>query len=295
MTLAPARTFAVAGTGDAAPAPIVFGAVADSAVSVTLRWRGPAPVTLASLSGPTGEALEGDAPRTHGTTSVQSGFRTAALGDHTATIVVPAGTQSWKATVKVLPPKPSKGVERDLRTTGVPPRAGVTLLNAGATVVAIVAGEQGGPNDLILRPTGLHVSGLVPDPRTGACGALGFEPAEAPLAYQFRCVAGWYAEIGDVVRSDGLVTSFRASVVRSPSGGGTVAFDSVAYDALGRPVSWNETRNFDATGDVHVLEVRDVVRRGDGVIVSYTLAHEVRSGPGAPSREVVSYAPVRTR
>jgi hypothetical protein len=295
LTIAPGRIFTASGVGNTTPGRLQFGAAADSELTLALKWRGPSPVTLATFEGPAGPVTSSQPVVTRAKSSTQGGFIASALGDYVATFDVPAGTQSWSATARVKPPSPARGVVHDVRTEGVPAARTVSVLNASDAVVATIVGERGGPNDLLLRPTGFHVNGLVADPRNGGCGALGLEPAGAPLAYRFRCLAGWYAEIGDVVREGGLVTSFAAPVVRSPNGSGSTRFDAITYDAQARPVSWTETRSFDASGNVHILQVADVTRRSDGVVVSYELTHKLRRGQDEVVLGVHGYAPFRTR
>lgn len=296
LTVAPGRTFAASGTGASPTGSLQFGAPEGAEVTVELRWRGPAPVTLAALVGPEGELTSDDAPTTKRTSSRQGGFLTTALGDHTLTVDVPAGTQSWTATARVKSPRPPRGAVHDLRADGTPPARTVEILNVADTPAVRVLGERGGPNDLLLRSTGFHVNGVVLDSRNGGCGAVAFEPEGAPASYRFRCTAGFSADIRGVVREGDLVRSFDAVLVRSPNGSGSVAFEGIEYDAQDRPVAWTEIRSFDASGNVHILEVRDVARRpADAVIVGYTVTHRLRRGDGDLLLGVHDYAPLRTR
>lgn len=295
LTIDPGRSFTAFGTGDAQPLPVKFGALAGSRMTVALRWKGPAPVTVASVTGPAGPLVAPAPAAVRGKSSVLKGLRAEATGDHLVTIAVPAGTKSWDAVVKVAPPRPARGTTRDLRSGGVPGARSVSLVNVSDAVAIVVAGESGGPNELIVRGAGLHVGGFALDARSGACGVLGFEPAAAPLAYHYRCIAGWFAEIGDVVRTGNVVTSFRAPVVRTPRGSGSVAVEGIVYDQANRAVAWTETRTFDATGAVHVLAVSDVARRGDGAIVGYSVTHSRRTASGDELVGTYDYAPVRTR
>lgn len=301
LTVVPARTFATGGTGDGAAAPFTIGAPAGAELTVKLRWRGALPVTLdpdAGISGPGSVLVASAPPKSRKSSSTQSGFRTAASGDHVVRFAVPAGTTSWTAKVSVKPPRPARGTTRDLRAAGPPAPHTLTLVDARDFVAIRVADEDGGPNDVALLPTSpqagqgsVHPAAIGIDGRGTSCTAFGLDRATPPGTYRFVCASGSIAEMRDVVRSGERIVAFDAPIVRSPAGTGRTSVAGVTYDAALRPVAWTETRTFDATGHVHVLAVSGVTRRADGAIIGYTVVHTDPAG----NERTYSYALLQTR
>jgi hypothetical protein len=283
VTASPGRSFVLSGTGDAAPAPLVFGALPDSEVTVSLRWRGPAPVTLASLTGPDGAALTSAAsPKVRRGTSTQAGFVTVATGDHGAVVAVPTGTKDWSLRISVKPPRAPRGTTHDLRTVGVPEPPALRLVNSAENPLVLVEGETGGPNEILPYFGGASPGVRILDERRLGCGAIVLDPGAAPTSYEFVCANGWRVRIRDTVRADGRVKAFDAYELRSPSGTGRTTLRDAAYDALGRVAAWTETRTFDASGRTHLLVFSDILRRADGAVLAYSVIHTPPGG--APRR-----------
>lgn len=279
--VAPQRSAAASGSGDAAPAPLVLGAFEGSVLDVTIRWKGPAAVTLASFSGPDAAPLGGaGGAQVRGSVSVQRGFVAAVRGDQTAVFDVPPGTSRWSASIRVRPPRLA-GATRDLRTTAVPERPTVDLPFAGSLPVVRLLDEAGGPNDVFFTGgTSAPGAFAFAGEETGPCGLLG-DPDD-PTRFELRCRNGHSARIEDVVRDGGgRITSFEALDVRSPRGTGSASFSGFEYDpSTGLPTAWREVRRFDATGGVHDLRVSGVRRLGNGSTSAYVLVH---TGPdGVP-------------
>jgi hypothetical protein len=296
FTALPQRTASAGADGDAAPDPLVFGAFPGATVDVVAKWKGPSPVTV-TLAGPGGVPLAAPAgPVVRGSASTQRGFPVTALGDQAATIVVPAGTERWSVKLAIRTPK-FRGTTHDLRSADLPVPDGVSaaptaLFKIGTSQLDFlprldVAGEEGGPDAWIVGSSGDRPNALPVDGRRGGCG---FQPFDGGLAdateYRFGCSAGFDALVHDVARdAGGLVVSFSADL-QDPWGTGTTALSGFAYDAAGRPSAWTETRRYDATGNVHVLEVSAVTRFPDGALRTFTLRH---TPPGVSGGAVRTY------
>ena len=276
LALQPAKKFVAPQTGDDTPETFTFGAVAGAAVSVAISWKGPAPVTLASIDGPDGPVTSASAPRTTSRSSVQSGFTTTSVGDHVATFVVPEGTVKWSAKFTVTSPKPAPGVVRDLRTPGVPVPPGVEFVPGGDLLGFRVKDERGGPNDVLVAPypaIPAEILAAALDNRAGGCATGSRETGPQPGSYIYRCSNGWTADVESVVRVGGRIVSFDVPSVRSPAGTGSVTVRDVTYDVAGRPATWTETRTYDATGHTHVIRVTGVVRASDGRVYTASIEH----------------------
>jgi hypothetical protein len=254
----PTLRFTKTGTGASASGePVVgFGAYPGFTATVSVKWKGPEPITLASLTGPDGTELSSpDAPRTTSKSLVQGGFQITSLGDHRATFTIPASVTSYTATVQLagrLPPPTT----HDLRRPPALDRATITFPTPGFQPVASVADEVGGPNEIILATTGPlpNATFLHGGAGTGACGRVQTGTDE----YLIFCYSGYSARIENVVRyTDGpwkdLIRSYEASEVRTPQGTGWATLSDFEYDAARRPVAWTEIRRFDATGRAHRL------------------------------------------
>lgn len=293
LTVRAQRKATVSATGDAAPAPLVFGAFSGSEIDVKLRWTGAAPVTVDSIDGPDGALADPGAPVVKGATSFQRGFLATATGDHSVTFDVPAGTGRWDASLAIRAPKPAGGT-RDLRDPSGGPAPGLALdppTAFGQFPFLRVLGERGGPNDLSLCAEGAAPAFAIGDPRVSSCGIVAVPGAEPPQRYVAYCNSGAYrAEIDTVVRGDGgRVLSYFARLVAGPEGSGSSQLTFSAWDGNGRPTAWREDRRFDETGRVHRLDVSQVVRRGDGAVRSYRVVH---MPPGGEPR-TYEYAPFR--
>jgi hypothetical protein len=300
-TMKPGTLFTFSGGGDVAAPQLTFGAYAGFDATVSIRWKGPSAVTLASVVGPDGATLTSAAtPRSSRTSFTLGGFRASASGDHVFTLGVPAGTVKWTATVRVagrLPP----GTTRDFRTTPAPERPAISFLSFGRFPIAYVVGERGGPNDCALSSAGAVPTAAFLDGGAGAGGcslAIG-NAAQPPTAYVLGCNDGFYARVADVERYPeghewaGLVRSYSAPEVRSPQGSGETTLTDIAYDASGRPTGWTETRRFDASGHEHRLEFSEARYFPNGFCKAFRVVAS-RIVDGEPvSTSVEDYAPFR--
>jgi hypothetical protein len=120
VALKPATKFALAGSAASPEKTLTFGAYPDYDATISIRWKGAAPVTIGSLTGPDGAALASTAaPRTTKSSFTQGGFRTLAIGDHVVLLDVPDGTVKWSATVQ-LSGKLPRGATHDYRSDALP-------------------------------------------------------------------------------------------------------------------------------------------------------------------------------
>lgn len=279
FTARPAKSFSARGISDVAPAPLVAGAFAGATLDVTLSWKGPAPVTLTTLTGPGGTPLGGAAaPTMRGTTSSQRGFVVTTTGDQTLTFAVPAGTTRWSARIGVRTPRRTAQVH-DIRADGAPEPAPFEILDAGFPWCRLFD-EEGGANAWILTSAGLRPTGGPFDTRRGTCTQtpVGGTPDEA-TEYVLACSTGYTARLTEVVRDDaGRVTSFEARLLTDPAGTGSASYEGFEYDEAGRPVAWREVRRFAATGRSHAFAYSAVKRFGNGAVSSCMVNHTDPSG-----------------
>jgi len=257
-SLQPAMKFVAAATEAAPVSTLTFGAYPDFDATVTIKWKGPAPVTLVSVTGPDGAALTSAAtPKTTASTFQQGGYRATAIGDHVVTVDAPSGTVKWSVTVQLSGRLP-RGTSRDFRVTSTPVAATVEFPSFGRSPIVRIAGERGGPNDIVLFATG-----SVPDAAfldggagSGGCSRAPRDSGVPPTTYILYCTDGFFADVVDVVRDDaGLITSFAAPSMRSPAGSGSSTLSSITHDAAGHATGWTEIRRFDASGRSYELVV----------------------------------------
>lgn len=298
VALAPQKTFALAGTPAAPEKTLTFGAYPGFEATVTLRWKGAAPVTIASVTGPDGAAIaSAETPRTTKSSSSQGGFVATLTGDHVVLLDVPGGTVKWSATVQLAGRLP-RGATHDYRSDELPPPDAVTFPAPGRTPVVAIAGESGGPNECVLSSAGAQPDAAFLDggAGTGGCSRAPREPGDAPTRYLLFCLDGFFAELTGVERYpdgpwQGKIRGYDAPSVRTPQGSGSASLSDLAYDATGRPTGWTEVRRFDATGRSYELVFSGAEYfGGSGYCKSFRVA--VRSLPdGAP--RTYDYAPFR--
>lgn len=260
VALKPATKFALAGSPATPSSSLTFGAYPDYGATVSIRWKGAAPVTLASLTGPDGAVLtSATPPRTTKSSSSQGGFRTTTIGDHVLLLDVPDGTVKWSATVQ-LSGKLPRGATHDYRSDALPEPDTVTFPSVGRSPVVAVAGESGGPNECILSAAGAQpdASFLDGGAGTGGCSRAPREQGDLPTKYLLFCVDGFFADVTGVERYatgpwQGWIRSYEAPSIRTPQGSGSATLTDFTYDAAGRPTGWTERRRFDATGRTHEL------------------------------------------
>jgi hypothetical protein len=254
--LVPALKFAGTATAAAPVSTFTFGSYPGFDATVTIRWKGPAPVTLVSITGPDGAALtSAAAPKTTASAFQQGGYRATAIGDHVVTVDAPNGTVKWSVTVQLSGRLPH-GTSHDFRATSPPEVATVEFPTFGRSPIVRIAGERGGPNDIVLSATG-----SVPDAAfldggagSGGCSRVPRDAGTPPTTYILYCTDGFFADVVDVVRDDaGLVTSFDAPSMRTPAGSGTSRLSNITHDAAGRTTGWTEIRRFDASGRSYEL------------------------------------------
>ncbi len=301
VSVKPQTAFTISGT-DATPAPtLTFGAFPGFAATIAVQWKGAAPVTLTSVTGPDGAALtSAAAPRSSKSSFTQGGFTTTALGDHVAAFAVPAGTKSWKATVRLAGKLP-KGRNLDVRTADPSAPQTVAFPSSGRFPIATVADEVGGPNDCALA-----TSSDVPDATflvgaggAGDCSRTPKDAATPPTTYLLGCTDGFFVDAGDVERYadgpwKGWVKSYAAKSVRSPQGSGSSTLSDFTYDAVGRPTGWTEVRHFDASGRDHRLTFSSAEYFfGSGLCKGFRVAESLLVGGAPVYTHVVDYAPFR--
>ncbi len=284
----PMLRFASAGAG-ANPAPkFSFGAYPGFEATVALRWKGPAPVTITSMTGPDGAAVTSvEAPvLLKSTSSVQSGFHASVVGDHLVQLDVPAGTVRWSAVVKLTGRFP-RGVAHDFRTTGLPeaPTLRFPSTGPGGRIpfpLVVVEGEDGGPNDCLLSSDGGQPNAAFLE-SSGDCHRSALGTANPPDTYLVYCLDGYFADVRNLVRYadgpwKGLVASFDAPSVRTPKGSGGASLSGFAYDGNLRPTGWTEIRRFDDSGRTYTLEISGAEYfQGSGSCKAYRVRH-VESG-----------------
>jgi hypothetical protein len=292
-TLQPAKTFLAAGTGASPVASTTFGAYEGFDATITIKWKGPAPVTLTSVIGPDGAALTSSAaPKTTASTFQQGGWRATALGDHVVNLAVPEGTVKWTVTVKVAGKLPA-GRSFDFRATTPPDVPGVEFPSFGRSPIVTIPGERGGPNEILLFATGGLPDATFIDFGAGAggCSRAARDTASPPTKYLLYCLDGFFAEIENVVRDDaGLVTSYDAPSMRTPWGSGSATLTDITRDAAGRTTGWTEVRRFDATGRSYELVFSDAQYLPGGACKAFRVKERLLPD-GVP--RTYDYAPVR--
>jgi hypothetical protein len=256
----PATKFAMAATSAAPASTLTFGAYPGFDATVTIRWQGPSPVTLVSVTGPDGAALTSTAtPKTTASAFQEGGFHVTALGDHVVTVDAPAGTVKWSVLVQLAGRLPH-GTSRDFRPTGPPEVPGVEFPVFGKSPIVRIAGETGGPNDIALTATGSEPDAAFLDggAGTGGCTRAASDMLDPPQSYDLYCTDGFFADVQGVVRDGaGLVTSFDAPSIRTPAGSGSATLTNISHDAHGRATGWTEVRHFDASGRSYELVISD--------------------------------------
>lgn len=278
---APQKKFVLAATPAAPSDTLTFGAYPGFTFSVSLRWKGPSPVTLKSLTGPHGASLtSAQTPRSSGTSWSQAGFEVAERGDHTLVLDVPAGTLKWSATV-VLAGRLPRGVAHDFRPDGFPEQPTISFPSLGRFPIVRVTGEVGGPNECVLSSQAQTPDAAFLDGGAGTagCSRSPLGGGDPPAAYLLYCVNGFVAHI-DSVERDGAnrVTAYEAPDVRTPQGSGNASLSDFTYDAAGRVLGWTEVRRFDASGRVHRLEFSDIRYFASGLAKAYRVVHTPPSG-----------------
>lgn len=287
---APQKKFALAATPAAPADTLTFGAYPGFSFSVSLKWKGPAPVTLKSLKGPHGADLaSAQTPHSGGTSWSQGGFEVTELGDHTLVLDVPSGTLKWSATVTLAGRLP-RGTTHDFRPAGIPEQPTVTFPSLGRFPIVRIAGELGGPNDCVLSvqsqtPDAVFLDGGA---GTAGCSRSPIGGGDPPAAYLLYCVNGFVAHIGPVERDDDhRITGYEATDIRTPQGSGNATLSGFTYDAAGRVSGWDEVRRFDATGRVHTLEFSEIRYFPNGIVKAFHVVHTPPTG--AP--RTYDYAP----
>lgn len=283
LKVAPLKRTGASGSGDAAPKNLVFGALPGSEVDVSIRWKGPAAVTLAGLTTPSGPLGGASAPvvksNAKGGKSSQTGFDVTTLDDVTLALDVPAGTVRWSVAVKITPPRPGPGANHDFRSVGPPEPPTLDLPATGDTPMIVVRGERGGPNDLLFTGGTQFPGAISPDGSdTGGCFNVPIDAGRTRV--ELRCRSGYVAELSGVLRDpSGRITSFVGDTVRSPAGNGSIALTDITYAGTSnRATGWREVRRFDGTGAEHRLEVSDIRRFPSGAVKSYVVVHTPPDG-----------------
>ncbi len=298
VALKPAKSFALAGNTVSPEKTLTFGAYPGFDATISVRWKGASPVTVASVTGPDGAAVTSTAaPRTTRSSSTQDGFRATSVGDHVVVLDVPDGTVKWSATVKLSGALP-RGATHDYRSAVLPDPDAVAFPSAGRTPIVAIVGESGGPNECILSSAGAQpdASFLDGGAGTGGCSRAPREPGEFPTKYLLFCVDGFFAELTGVERYasgpwQGLIEGYEAPSIRTPQGSGSATLSGFAYDATGRPTGWTEVRRYDATGRAHELVFSNAEYfSGSGFCKAFRVA--ARLLPNGVSR-TYDYAPFR--
>ena len=255
-TIQPAMAFGMTATAAAPVSTLTFGAYAGFDATVTIKWKGPAPVTLVSVTGPDGSAVtSAETPKTTASTFQQRGYHAAAIGDYVVTVDAPAGTVKWSATVQLSGRLP-RGTSYDFRTKSPPDVPGVEFPTFGRSPIVAIPGEEGGPNQIVLS-----AFSSVPDAAfldggagSGGCSRAPRDQGLPPTTYLLYCVDGFFADVVGVVRdADGHVTSFDAPSIRTPAGSGSATLSAITQDAQGHATGWTEVRRFDASGRSYEL------------------------------------------
>jgi hypothetical protein len=260
VSLVPAMRFTMAATAAAPVSTLTFGAYPGFDATITLKWKGPAPVTLVSVTGPDAAAVTSAAPpKSTASTFQQGGYHATALGDYVVTVDAPSGTLKWSATVQLSGRLP-RGTSHDFRVKSAPDVPGVEFPAFGRSPIAAIAGESGGPNDCVLSAAGSFPNARFLDggAGNGGCSGAARDPGSPATTYVLFCVDGFFADIVGVTRDgDGHVTSYEAPSVRSPAGSGSATLSNITQDSQGRPTGWTEVRHFDATGRSYELVFSD--------------------------------------
>lgn len=255
-SIRPGLKFAMAATAAAPVSTLTFGAYADFDATITIKWKGPAPVTLVSVTGPGGGALTStDTATSTASTFRQGGYHATAVGDYVVTVDAPSGTVKWSATVQLSGRLP-RGTSYDFRPKAPPETPTVQFPTFGRSPIVTIAGEFGGPNEILLSAVGSvpDASFLDGGAGSGGCARAPRDQGVPPTKYLLYCTDGFFADVVGVERDGaGLVTGFDAPSMRTPGGSGSATLSNITHDAQGRATGWTEIRRFDASGRAHEL------------------------------------------
>jgi len=263
------------------PGQITFGALAGYEAQVTITWKGPDPVTIASFKGPGGSDMTSElAPKEKKSSFRQKGFAITETGDHQVVLGIPPTARTWTLTVHMKgKPAGSTLLLREAHTT--PPDLSLGVV-AGPLPLVLINDEVGGGNEFVLggghrSPAVFAVLGSEPE----SCGIEASEPGSTPAAYLIACddTHAAVVTVGSRDEDTRRILDYVADPVVAPSGDGTISFPEFVYESptSSRLRGWTEIRTFAETGNEHTLVVSDILRLSGGG-VAYTVHHTNPAG-----------------